>query len=396
MPVLGKISSLHNEMIDWRHHLHAHPELAFKETLTSDFVADKLTEFGIEIHRGLAGTGVVGTLRGGDGKRTIGLRADMDALPIEEANDVPYKSTTPGLMHACGHDGHTTMLLGAAKCLAQTRNFDGVVHFIFQPAEENEGGARVMIEDGLFERFPVEAVFGMHNKPGIDVGKFAILKGPMLASYDIFEILVRGTGTHAALPNSGVDAIVATGQVINALQTLVRSNVHPADSAVVSITQVHGGETWNVIPDCVILRGTTRFYKKSVQDQVERALRALVEKTAAAFGASAEIRYERRYPPLINHAAETEVAAGAAAKIVGADNVLRDILPAMSAEDFAFMLEKVPGAYINVGNGPGESGCYLHNAHYDFNDDALLYGASYWVTLVESVLAPVKASERTR
>ncbi|MGE0745158.1 MAG: M20 aminoacylase family protein [Rhodospirillales bacterium] len=387
MSMLDAFRGIHGEMTEWRHTIHAWPELAFEEQRTSDFVAAKLTEFGIEIDRGLAGTGVVGTIRCGSGTRTIGLRADLDALPIEEANDLPYRSQRPGLMHACGHDGHTTMLLGAAKYLAKTRNFDGTVHLIFQPAEENEGGARVMIEQGLFHRFPVEAVFGMHNKPGIPVGKFAILSGPMLASYDIFEIAIHGTGTHAALPNSGVDAIVVAGQVVGALQTLVRSNVHPVDCAVVSVTQIHGGDTWNVIPATVVLRGTARFYKKSVQDAVEAAMRRLVDGVVAGFGARAEIRYERRYPPLVNHPSETEIAATVAGQVAGSQNVMRDILPAMAAEDFAFMLEKVPGAYINVGNGPGEDGCYLHNPHYNFNDDALVYGAAYWAQLVETVLA---------
>jgi hippurate hydrolase len=263
---------------------------------------------------------------------------------------------------------------------------------IFQPAEENEGGARVMIEQGLFEKFPVSAVFGMHNKPGIPVGRFAIRPGAMLASFDIFEINIKGTGTHAALPNSGVDSIVVAGHMITALQTLVRSNVHPLDSAVVSITQIHGGDTFNVIPEATVLRGTTRFYKADVQDRVQAAMEKLVERVAAAFGAEAELMYERRYPALINHARETELAADIAATIVGPENVDRDIVPTMASEDFAFMLQSVPGAYINVGNGPGESGCYLHNPNYDFNDSALVYGASYWVRLVETMLPAAGAT----
>ena len=386
MSVYERLNEIHQEMIAWRHDLHAHPETAFEEFRTSEFVAGKLSEFGIDVDRGLAGTGVVGTLTQGDGGGAIALRADMDALHIEEANDFSYRSVNPGKMHACGHDGHTTMLLGAAKYLAETRNFSGTIHLIFQPAEENEGGARVMIEQGLFEKFPVSAVFGMHNKPGIPVGRFAIRPGAMLASFDIFEIIIKGTGTHAALPNSGVDSIVVAGHMITALQTLVRSNVHPLDSAVVSVTQIHGGDTYNVIPESTVLRGTTRFYKADVQDRVQAAMELLVEQVAAAFGAEAELTYERRYPALINHEKEAELAADIAASIVGPENVDRDIVPTMAAEDFAFMLQSVPGAYINVGNGPGESGCYLHNPNYDFNDSALVYGASYWVGLVETIL----------
>jgi amidohydrolase len=387
MSVVPRIEAIHAEMTGWRHELHAHPEIAFAEEWTSAFIAAKLEGFGIEVHRGLAKTGVVGVLKGRSGGRSIGLRADMDALPIREMNDVDYKSVHDGRMHACGHDGHSTMLLGAAKYLAATRDFAGTVSFIFQPAEENEGGARVMVEEKLFDRFPMDAVFGMHNKPGVPIGQFAIRPGPMLASYDIFEITLQGKGTHAALPYSGNDPVVAAGHVITAMQTLVRANVHPLDSAVVSITQVHGGETWNVLPESVVLRGTTRFFKTEVQDRVEAALRDLIQHAAAAHGVVAHIRYERRYPALINHARETELAASIAAEIVGDDRVNRDTTPAMASEDFAFMLQVKPGAYINVGNGPGEGGCYLHNPHYNFNDDALVFGASYWARLAETFLA---------
>jgi hippurate hydrolase len=386
MAVYDRLKQFHQDMVSWRHDIHAHPETAFEEFRTSDIVADKLNELGIKVDRGLGGTGVVGTLTQGSGSDAIALRADMDALHIEEANEFSYRSVNPGKMHACGHDGHTTMLLGAARYLAETGNFSGTVHLIFQPAEENEGGAKVMIEQGLFEKFPVSAVFGMHNKPGIPVGQFAIRSGPMLASFDIFEIIIKGTGTHAALPNSGVDSIVVAGHMITALQTLVRSNVHPLDSAVVSVTQVHGGDTFNVIPEETVLRGTTRFYKEDVQDRVQAALEHLVDRVASAFGAEAVLKYERRYPPLINHEKETNIAAEVAASLVGLENVNRDIVPTMAAEDFAFMLQSVPGAYINVGNGPGEGGCYLHNPSYDFNDDALIFGSSYWVRLVETLL----------
>ena len=388
MAIIEQIAATQNELTQWRRTLHARPETAFEEIWTSDFVAGKLEEFGIAIDRGMAKTAVIGNLTAGSSDRVIGLRADMDALHILEANEFSYKSVNHGKMHACGHDGHMVMLLGAARHIAETRNFDGTIRFIFQPAEENEGGARVMIEEGLFEKFPVDAIFGMHNKPGIPTGKFAIRPGPMLASYDIFEIMIKGTGTHAALPHSGTDPIVVAGQMILALQTLVRSNVHPLDAAVLSITQIHGGDTWNVIPDTVVLGGTTRFYKKEVQDRMEDAIRSTAERLGAAFDTSVSLRYERRYPPLINSERETEFAASIAEQTVGKENVNRDPEPAMSAEDFAFMLQQRPGAYINVGNGPGEGGCYLHNPNYDFNDEALVYGASYWVNLVETYLAP--------
>ncbi len=387
MAVVDGIAAMHDELRAWRHDLHAHPETAFEEVRTSAFVAKKLQEFGIDVHRGLGKTGVVGTLQGGSGTRRIGMRADMDALHIHEENDIPYRSTIDGKMHACGHDGHTVMLLGAAKHLAASRDFDGILHFIFQPAEENEGGGKAMIEDGLFEMFPVEAVYGMHNKPGVDIGEFALRPGPILASYDIFEITVSGTSTHAGLPYTGSDTIVVTGQLITALQALVRLNVHPVDSAVISLTQVHGGDTWNVLPNEVVLRGTVRAYKTEVQDALEAAMQRTVEGVAKSFGTHAEMRYERRYPPTINHPHETEIAAQVAEKVVGTGKVDRDIVPAMGAEDFAFMLMEKPGAYIYVGNGEGQSGCYLHNPSYDFADDALVFGGSYWVRLAETLLS---------
>ena len=387
MAIFKEIAAMHNEMTRWRHDLHAHPELAFQEHWTSNYIASKLENFGIEVHRGLAKTGVVGVLRAGKGHRSVGLRADMDALPIAELNDLPYKSEIEGQMHACGHDGHSTMLLGAAKYLADTRNFDGTIHFIFQPAEENEGGARVMVEDGLFEKFPVDAVFGMHNKPGVPIGSFAIRPGPMLASSGMFEIVVKGVGTHAAHPHKGKDAVMIAGHIITAVQSLVRANVHPVDSAVVSITQMHGGETWNVIPEEVVLRGTARFFKEEVQDEVENAMRMMVEHIAAAYGAKVAFDYDRRYPPLINHERETALAARIAAEIVGKDKVDHDPLPTLAAEDFSFMLQERPGAYINVGNGAGEGEFYLHNPRYNFNDEALQYGASYWVRLAQTFLS---------
>ena len=388
MPIVNRIADFHKDLAAWRHELHAHPETAFEEKETAEFVARRLTEFGLDVERGLAGTGVVGTLKGNaPGHRAIALRADMDALHIHEKNGVAYASKTPGKMHACGHDGHTTMLLGAARYLAETRNFAGTVHFIFQPAEENEGGGRVMVEEGLFEKFPVEAVFGMHNWPGMPAGKFATRSGPMMASFDIFEITVTGKGTHAALPHLGIDPVIAAAQIATGLQTITSRNTHPLDSAVVSVTQIHGGDTWNVIPDEVVLRGTTRSFRTEVQDAMEAAIRRIAKGVASGMGASVAVRYERRYPPTVNSAPETEIAVAAAAEVVGAANVDRTLTPTMGSEDFAFMLQAKPGAYVFIGNGSGDKVAGLHNPHYDFNDEILPIGASYWARLVERVLA---------
>ena len=387
MPIVNRIADFHADLAAWRHEIHAHPETAFEEKRTAEFVASRLKEFGIEVHRGLAGTGVVGTLKGArPGSRAIALRADMDALHIHERNGHDYVSQNPGKMHACGHDGHTTMLLGAARYLAETRNFAGTVHFIFQPAEENEGGGRVMVQQGLFEKFPVEAVFGMHNWPGMPAGRFALRAGPMMASFDIFEITVKGKGTHAALPHLGIDPIIAAAQIATGLQTIASRNTPPLDAAVVSVTQIHGGDTWNVIPDEVVLRGTTRSFKSELQDAMEAAIRRIAEGVAEAMGASVAVRYERRYPPTVNSPAETEIAAATAAEVVGATNVDRELNPTMGSEDFAFMLQARPGAYLFIGNGPS-NGAGLHNPHYDFNDEILPIGASYWARLVERVLA---------
>ena len=388
MPIINRIAEYQDEMTAWRRHIHKHPETAFEEHQTSDYVALRLHEFGIDVHRGLAGTGVVGTLKGGKGDGpAIGLRADMDALDIEEKNDIDYKSENPGKMHACGHDGHSTMLLGAAKYLSETKNFAGTVHFIFQPAEENEGGGRVMIEEGLFEKFPVESVYGMHNMPGIPVGEFAIRSGPIMASFDIFEITLTGTGTHAALPQLGRDAVVAASQLVTALQTIASRTVSPFDAAVVSVTQIHTGDTWNVIPEEAVIRGTTRAFKEEIQTHMETEIRRIADGIAATFGVTAQVHYERRYPPTINDAAETDLTAGIAREIAGNDMVSLDKDPMMGAEDFAFMLNEKPGAYMWIGNGPRDGGCMLHNPHYDFNDEVLPLGASYWAKLVETRLA---------
>ncbi len=388
MPIVNRIAALHEDMTAWRHEIHAHPETAFEEHRTSAFVAARLEEFGIEVERGLARTGVVGTLRAGRSGRAIALRADMDALPIHERNAFEHCSTHPGKMHACGHDGHTAMLLGAAKYLAESRNFDGTVHFIFQPAEENEGGGRAMVEEGLFDKFPVEAVYGLHNWPGLPVGTMAVKPGPMMAAFNIFELAVRGQGSHGAMPHEGIDPVMVAAELVGALQTIASRNTDPLDSVVVSVTQIHGGDTWNVIPDEVVLRGTTRAFRAPVQDAVEAAIRRLADGVCAAHGASYEMRYERRYPPTVNSRPEAEHAAAVAAEVVGEANLERDPVPSMGSEDFAFMLERKPGCYVWLGNGPKDGGRLLHSPHYDFNDEILTIGASYWARLVESQLTP--------
>ena len=388
MPIINRIAEFHGEMTAWRRDIHAHPETAFEENRTADIVAAKLEAFGIEVHRGLAETGVVGTLRGSaEGAGAIGLRADMDALHIDEKNVFDHRSRHRGKMHACGHDGHTAMLLGAAKYLAETRNFAGTVHFIFQPAEENEGGGRVMVEEGLFDRFPAQAVYGMHNMPGMPVGTIGAKVGTMMAAADRFDLTVRGKGAHGAMPHLGLDPVVAAAQIVQGLQTISSRITDPVDSIVVSVTQLEAGHTYNVIPDEAVLRGTTRAFTSEVQATIRPLMLRIAEGIAASAGCSAELDYRTGYPPTVNTAREAGLAADAAEQIVGAANVDRDVTPLMGAEDFAFMLQERPGAYVWIGNGPGEGGCTLHNPHYDFNDEVLTIGASYWARLAESVLA---------
>ncbi len=387
MAIINRIAEFHRDMKEWRHDIHAHPETAFEENRTSEVVAKKLESFGIEVHRGMAKTGVVGVLRAGTGKRAIGLRADMDALDILETNDFNHASKIPGKMHACGHDGHTTMLLGAAKYLAETKNFDGTVYFIFQPAEENEGGGRVMVEEGLFDKFPCESVYGMHNIPGIPVGHFAVRPGPMMAAYDIFEITVEGVGAHGAMPHQGIDPVMVGSQIVVALQAIVSRYTDPMDTAVVSTTQFHSGDAWNVIPQTAVLRGTVRTFKAEVQDRVQRQIEEISRNVAQAFGAKIKWRYERRYPATVNSELETEIAARAAGTVAGEGKVNRNPTPAMGSEDFAFMLQARPGCYIWVGNGDRPGSCMIHNPGYDFNDEVLPIGASYWATLAEQVLS---------
>jgi len=388
MPVINGIAALQDEMTEWRRHLHAHPELAFDETKTAAFVADKLRGFGVdEVHTGIAGTGVVGVIRGGAGARTIGLRADLDALPIKEATGVAHASRTEGKMHACGHDGHTTMLLGAAKYLAASRGFDGTVFLIFQPAEERGSGGQKMVEAGLFERFPAERVFGLHNRPQLPVGCFAMRTGPAMAAVDEFDIRIDGKGCHAAFPHYGRDPIVAGCQIVQALQSLIARQVDPLDQAVLTVTSFAAGDAYNVIPEAANLRGTVRSFKPATQDFLERRMTETVAGIAAAMGLEASLDYRRSAPAVVNHAEEAAFGADTAAEIVGETNVDRAPAPVMAAEDFSFMLNVKPGAYIWMGNGGAEEGKVIHSPHYDFNDAPLPFGASYFARLAERLLA---------
>lgn len=373
-----------------RRDLHAHPELSFKEFRTAAIVAEALSRYGLQVDRGLAGTGVVGRLQWGNGRRAIGLRADMDALPLSEKNVCAHRSQNEGVMHACGHDGHTAMLLGAARYLAEQHAspaLDGTVYFIFQPAEESEGGAARMIAEGLFERFPMDAVFGLHNWPGLPVGVLAARSGPVMAGTSSFEITVQGQGCHAAMPHQGVDTLVAASHLVLALQTVVARNVHPGAAAVVSVTQMHGGDAWNVIPDDAVLRGTVRSFDAETQALVERAIERLCTGIAATFGARIDVRFDHHYPPTVNSVAETEFCRQVAGEVFGFEQVCGDEMPSMGAEDFAYFLREKPGCYVWLGNGPGTGGCTLHNPHYDFNDALLPLGIRYWVRLVEKALA---------
>ena len=387
MQIIQRISEFHDDLTEWRHDIHAHPELGFEEQRTSDLVAQKLAEFGCEVFRGIGKTGVVGRLRAGNSPRSIGLRADMDCLPIEEATNLSYRSQNAGRMHACGHDGHTTMLLGAARYLAETRNFDGAVHLIFQPAEEGLGGGKAMVEDGLFDRFPCDAIFGMHNRPGLAVGKFQIRTGAMMAGGAYFDIGITGRGAHGARPEAGIDPVVTASHIAIALQTIVSRNVRPVDTAVVSVTQIHTGEAYNVIPERAVIGGTARCFSKETMALIERNMRRIASGVAGGFGATAELDFRVIFPPLVNDATEAGFIADVAADLVGADNVNREGGLVMASEDFSYMLERRPGAYIQIGNGDGIGGCEVHNPGYDFNDAALPLGASLFAKLAERKLA---------
>ena len=384
--ITSKLAALHADMTLWRRDIHAHPELGFQETRTSDFVARKLTEFGIPIHRGLGKTGVVGILKSGTSPRTLGLRADMDALPIQEANTFAHRSQYAGVMHACGHDGHTTMLLGAARYLAETRNFDGTVHFIFQPAEEGIGGAKAMVDDGLFEKFPCDAIFGMHNRPSLPVGRFAVKSGPMMAGGAFFDIRVTGKGAHGARPETGVDSALVAAHIAVALQSIVARNVPPIETAVLSVTMIHAGDAYNVIPQTATLAGTVRAFSREVMLLVEASMKRVAASTAEAFGAKAEVDFRALFAPTVNNPAEAEFAARICTELVGEANVDRNPALIMASEDFSYMLERVPGCYINIGNGSVEGGCEVHNPAYDFNDAALPLGAAFFGRLVETLL----------
>ena len=386
MPLIPRIEEFHDELTAWRRDIHAHPELGFQEQRTSDVVAAKLAGFGVEVHRGVGKTGVVGVLRVGNSHRSIGLRADMDALPILETNRFEHRSRHDGRMHACGHDGHTTMLLGAARYLAETRQFDGTVNFIFQPAEEGLGGATAMIEDRLFERFPCDAVFGMHNRPGLPVGKFQIRTGAMMAGGAYFDIAVTGKGAHGARPESGIDPVLVAAHIATALQSIVARNVKPTDTAVLSVTQIHGGDAYNVIPQTAVLRGTVRAFSQTTMALVEQNMGRIASGVAAGFGATAALDFRRLFAPLVNDATEAAFIADTAAELVGEANVNRNGNVVMASEDFSFMLERRPGAYIQIGNGDGEGACEVHNPGYDFNDTILPLGATLFVRLAEKKL----------
>ena len=387
MPLIPELVAAKGELTEWRRDLHAHPELAYDEHRTSDIVAERLASFGLQVTRGIAKTGVVGSLRVGNGHRAIGLRADMDALPLHEKNEFAHRSRNEGRMHACGHDGHTTILLGAARHLARTRNFDGTVHFIFQPAEEGGGGGKLMVDEGLFERFPVDGVYGLHNAPRHPAGRFFTRPGPVMAAAASFDLYVQGRGGHAARPEGVLDPVVAAAHVVTALQTVVSRAVSPFDTAVVSITKIHGGDAYNIIPEDVTISGNCRAYRTEVMNRIEATIRRVAENAAAAHGATAKLDFRRGYPPLVNHARETEIACNAAALTVGEENVNRNGAPRMASEDFSYMLEARPGAFIFLGNGDGEGSCDVHNPRYDFNDEILPVGASYFANLVEMVLA---------
>jgi amidohydrolase len=400
MRLVEPILAFQSELETIRRDIHAHPELCYEEQRTADVVAQCLTDWGITVVRGLGVTGVIGIIKSGTSGRAIGLRADMDALPMQELNTFEHASRHAGKMHACGHDGHTAMLLGAAHYLSQNRNFDGTVYLIFQPAEEGGAGARRMIEDGLFEQFPMDAVYGMHNWPGIKAGTFGVVPGPMMASSNEFRVVVKGKGAHAAQPHRGIDPVMTAVQIAQAWQTIISREKNPLDTAVLSITQIHAGSATNVIPDEAVLIGTVRTFSTGVLDLIQRRMREIADGVAAGFGATVDFSFKRNYPPLVNDPDKTAFAIEAMRAVVGPDNVNTHVEPTMGAEDFAFMLQARPGCYVFIGNGEGEhrlgghglGPCQLHNGSYDFNDQLLPIGASYWVRLVEMSLSAQQGS----
>jgi len=391
MRLVEPILAFQTELEQIRRDIHAHPELCYEEQRTADTVAARLTEWGIPVVRGLGVTGVVGIIKNGTSNRAIGLRADMDALPMQELNTFDHASRHPGKMHACGHDGHTAMLLGAAHYLSRHRNFDGTVYLIFQPAEEGGAGARKMIEDGLFDQFPMDAVYGMHNWPGLPAGSFGVIPGPMMASSNEFRVVVKGKGAHAAQPHRGIDPVMVAVQIAQAWQTIISREKNPLETAVLSITQIHAGSATNVIPDEAVLIGTVRTFSTTVLDQVQARMEAMAQGIAAGFNATVDFGFKRNYPPLVNDPEKTAFAIEAMRAVVGPAAVNTEVEPTMGAEDFAFMLQAKPGCYVFIGNGDGEhragghglGPCQLHNGSYDFNDNLLPIGASYWARLVE-------------
>ena len=373
-------------LTQWRHELHAIPEMAFQEQKTAQYVEQKLKSFGVKVYPRMAGTGVIASLSCGKSQRSIALRADLDALPIVEQSNKDYCSIHQGVMHACGHDGHTTMLLGAAQYLSEHLNFDGIVYFIFQPAEENEGGGRKLVEEGLFEQYSIDAVYGMHNWPGLDAGQFSIRSGAVMAAYDVFDIIIHGKGGHAAAPHHTIDPIVISAALISALQTITSRQVNPLDAIVLSITRMYAGDSYNVIPQTAHLSGTLRSLSHRVQDKAIEQLKQIVNASCEAYGATVEIKYQKRYPCTVNTEAETQYAYQAALDIVGEDNIICNNPPSMGSEDFSFLLNESKGCYISIGNGESAS---LHNPEYDFNDDILTLGVQYWVRLTQMQLAQI-------
>ena len=392
METSNEIVNIIPEVMTWRHELHAHPELGYEEKWTSDFIVTKLESFGIEVHKGLGKTGVVGILKGlkanqgGGGNKAIGLRADIDALPMTEENNFSYKSKFDGCMHACGHDGHTAMLLGAAKILSLNNDFDGTVYFIFQPAEEGGGGGLAMIEDGLFEQFPMDSVWGMHNWPGMDEGSVAVHKGSVMAAADRFEVTVNGNGGHAAMPQATNDPVLATTAIVQALQQIVSRKQNPLDAVVVSVTQINAGSGFNIIPQVTDFIGTIRTVNPDTRINVHKQFKDICEATALAYGCTADVSVVKGYPVTVNNIESSEKAIEVTSSIFGSSSVKTNMAPSMGAEDFAYMLEKTPGAYIWLGAGEGKSGCMLHNTKYDFNDNILPLGITYWEQLVKSEL----------
>ncbi|WP_233850382.1 M20 aminoacylase family protein [Paraburkholderia sp. HD33-4] len=386
MVIPAGIAEVEQEMIALRRSIHAHPELAYEEFATGNLVAERLEEWGYTVHRGLGQTGVVGQLKLGNGTRRLGLRADMDALPIHETTGLPYASKLPGKMHACGHDGHTAMLLAAAKHLAREKSFDGTLNLIFQPAEEGLAGAKKMLDDGLFEQFPCDAVFAMHNMPGFPTGKFGFLPGSFMASSDTVIIKVIGRGGHGAVPHKAVDPVVVCAQIVLALQSIVSRNIAPLDMSIITVGAIHAGEAPNVIPETAEMRLSVRALRPEVRDHLQQRITEVATGQAAVFGARAEVDYQRRYPVLVNDAAMTALARQVALDWLGDDGLIRDMQPLTGSEDFAFLLERCPGSYLIIGNGDGEGGCMVHNPGYDFNDACLATGAAYWVKLAQTFL----------